>query len=165
MDSASVVNRVKFSDRQVNSLETKKIFFGHQSVGADIIHGIQDLMAEDPRLKLNIVSSADPESVPGPAFVESPIGENRKPQSKNEAFALTFTDSDSFLESGIIDSSGVLQLVSYLEETYGITVEDDGLTPDNFDSVNFVAAYLSRKLNGSGEAVLRNITGPTARTA
>ena len=78
---------------------------------------------------------------------------------------MTFADSDSFLESGIIDSTGVLQLVTYLEETYGITVEDDELTPDNLDSVNSVAAYLSRKLNGSGEAVLQSISGSTARTA
>ena len=78
---------------------------------------------------------------------------------------LTFADSDSFLESGIIDSTGVLQLVSYLEETYDITVEDDELTPDNLDSVNSVAAYLSRKLNGSGEAVLRNITESNVRPA
>lgn len=86
-DSASVVNSVKLGDQQVASLQTKRVFFGHQSVGADIIQGIRDLMAEDPRLKLNIVTSADPESVSGPALVESPIGENRKPQSKNEAFA------------------------------------------------------------------------------
>ena len=87
VDSTSVVNEVRLNDRQVTSLDTKKVFFGHQSVGADIIQGIRDLMAEDPRLKLNIVSSPDPESVQGPAFVESAIGENRKPQSKNDAFA------------------------------------------------------------------------------
>lgn len=78
---------------------------------------------------------------------------------------LTFTDSDSFLESGIIDSTGVLQLVSYLEETYGITVEDDELTPQNLDSVEAVAAYLGRKLNGSGEAIIANLAGQAARQA
>jgi len=78
---------------------------------------------------------------------------------------MTFADSDSFLESGIIDSTGVLQLVTYLEETYGITVEDDELTPDNLDSVDSVAVYLSRKLNGSAEAVLRNVPRSTVRPA
>lgn len=87
VDSTSVVNTVKLSDRQISSLATKKIFFGHQSVGADVVQGIRDLMAEDPSLKLNIVASASPESIHAPAFVESPIGENRKPQSKNQAFA------------------------------------------------------------------------------
>ncbi len=87
VDSTVVVDEVKLSDRQVSSLETKKVFFGHQSVGSDIIQGIHDLMAQDPRLKLNIVRSADPESIPAPAFVETTIGENRKPQSKNADFA------------------------------------------------------------------------------
>ena len=78
---------------------------------------------------------------------------------------MTFADSDSFLESGIIDSTGVLQLVTYLEETYDIRVEDDELTPDNLDSVDSVAAYLGRKLNGSRQAVLSAITGSTVRPA
>lgn len=87
MKSTSVVNNITLSDAQVSTLEAEKVFFGHQSVGADVIQGIRDVMAEDSRLKLKIVDSADPELVRGPAFVESPIGENRKPQSKNEAFA------------------------------------------------------------------------------
>lgn len=100
MKSPDVVNSVTLSNAQVSSLETKKVFFGHQSVGADIIQGIKDVMAEDSRLKLKIVDSADPELVPGPAFVESPIGENRKPQSKNEAFA-------TILEKGMGTQGGI----------------------------------------------------------
>jgi acyl carrier protein len=60
-----------------------------------------------------------------------------------------FDDGDSFLEHGIIDSTAVLELVAFLEESYGITVEDDELTPDNLDSVSSVSAYLRRKLNGA----------------
>jgi acyl carrier protein len=56
-------------------------------------------------------------------------------------------NDDSFLETGIIDSTGVLELVAFLQETYGITVEDEELTPDNLDSITKVAAYISRKLN------------------
>lgn len=56
-----------------------------------------------------------------------------------------FDNDDSFLTEGIIDSTGVLQLVSFLEETYGITVEDEELRPDNLDSVNNITAYLARK--------------------
>ena len=54
-------------------------------------------------------------------------------------------DTDSFLGEGIVDSTGVLQLVAFLEETYGITVPDEDLTPENLDSVSSVSAYLSRK--------------------
>ena len=59
----------------------------------------------------------------------------------------TFKDDDSFLGEGIVDSTGVLQLVSHVEETYGITVEDEDLIPENMDSINNVVAYLSRKMN------------------
>lgn len=56
------------------------------------------------------------------------------------------SSDDSFLEHGIIDSTGILELVSHLEETYGIEVADDELNPNNFDSINKIAAYLTRKL-------------------
>lgn len=58
-----------------------------------------------------------------------------------------FKNDDSFLSEGMVDSTGVLQLVAFLEETFGITVEDEDLTPDNLDSVNSVTAYLSRKMS------------------
>ncbi len=61
-----------------------------------------------------------------------------------------FADDDSFLEHSIIDSIGILQLVTFLQETYGITVQDDELLPENLDSVNAVTAYLCRKLDGAG---------------
>ncbi len=57
-----------------------------------------------------------------------------------------FSSDDSFLEHGIIDSTGILELISHVEETYGIEVADDELNPDNFDSINRIAAYLTRKI-------------------
>ncbi len=57
------------------------------------------------------------------------------------------TDDTSFLEQGLIDSTGVLELVSMVEERYGIEVADNELIPDNFDSVNRMADYVNRKLN------------------
>ena len=58
-----------------------------------------------------------------------------------------FGDDDSFQEQGIIDSTGILELVSHLERTYGIEILDEELNPDNLDSVNKIAAYLTRKLS------------------
>jgi acyl carrier protein len=55
-------------------------------------------------------------------------------------------DDISFLEEGIIDSTGVLELVSFLEEEYGIAVEDEELIPENLDSIKNVIAYLERKM-------------------
>ena len=55
------------------------------------------------------------------------------------------TDDDSFLEKGIIDSTGVLELVAFIEETFGIKVADDELLPENLDSVNHLMNYISAK--------------------
>lgn len=54
-------------------------------------------------------------------------------------------DDTSFLEEGIIDSTGILELVSFLEEEYGIAVEDEELIPENLDSIDNVTKYLERK--------------------
>jgi len=54
-------------------------------------------------------------------------------------------DATSFLESGIIDSTGILELVSFMEEKFGISVADDELVPENLDSIANVVAYLGRK--------------------
>ncbi len=51
----------------------------------------------------------------------------------------------SFLETGIIDSTGVLELVGFLEERYGIVVADEDLIPANLDSVDSVARFVKRK--------------------
>jgi hypothetical protein len=87
VESTSAVNGLVFSDQQISRIESEKVFFGHQSVGDNILDGIRDLMAREPRLKIRIVDSADPGSIPGSAIVESHVGQNRDPQSKNEAFA------------------------------------------------------------------------------
>lgn len=55
------------------------------------------------------------------------------------------TDDDSFLEKGIIDSTGVLELVAFIEETFRIKVADDELIPENLDSVNHLMNYISAK--------------------
>jgi len=60
----------------------------------------------------------------------------------------SLSDTDSFLASGIIDSMGILELVSFLESTFGISVADEEVDPDNLDSVSKVAAYVRRKLAG-----------------
>jgi acyl carrier protein len=55
------------------------------------------------------------------------------------------SDEQSFLDSGIIDSTGILELVMFLEETYGLQVNDEELIPDNLDSVNKISAFLQKK--------------------
>jgi acyl carrier protein len=62
-------------------------------------------------------------------------------------------DQDSFLDAGVIDSTGVLELIGFLETTYGIAVADEDLVPANLDSVERVASFVERKLNGRGTRV------------
>jgi acyl carrier protein len=52
---------------------------------------------------------------------------------------------DSLMEKGIIDSTGVLELVGFLERTFDIEVEDEELIPDNLDSIGNIARYVERK--------------------
>lgn len=59
-----------------------------------------------------------------------------------------FDENASFLESGAIDSTGILELVTFLEETYQIRVEDEELVPENLGSIDAVTRYLTRKRNG-----------------
>lgn len=56
------------------------------------------------------------------------------------------TDDSSFLEEGFIDSTGVMQLVSFLEDEFSIRVNDEELTPENLDSINRVTDFIERKL-------------------
>ena len=58
----------------------------------------------------------------------------------------------SFMEEGIIDSTGILELVFFLEETFGISVEDHELVPENMDSLRNIAGFIGRKLNGDSAA-------------
>ena len=57
-----------------------------------------------------------------------------------------FSDDDSFLEKGLIDSTGVLELVAFIEEQYGIRFQDDEIIPENLDSVNKLIQFLNKKL-------------------
>ena len=56
-----------------------------------------------------------------------------------------FEDSDSFMQKGIIDSTGVLELISFLEEKYGVTVDDEERIPENLDSIDNLVKFLGRK--------------------
>ena len=63
---------------------------------------------------------------------------------------LELDDGTSLLEKGVIDSTGVLELVAHLEGVYGIRVNNDELVPDNLDSIEAIVAYLARKKGETG---------------
>jgi acyl carrier protein len=57
-------------------------------------------------------------------------------------------DTDPLLESGVIDSTGVLDLVTFIETEFKVTVDDEELTPENFQSIAKIAAYVEKKQTG-----------------
>lgn len=60
--------------------------------------------------------------------------------------------SSSLIEAGLIDSTGVLELVGYLEEKFGIRITNEELLPENLDSIDNIVAFVERKLQ-AGQAV------------
>lgn len=56
-----------------------------------------------------------------------------------------FADDASFMEHHIIDSTGFLELITFLETTFGIEVGDEEMVPENLDSLNALQAYVARK--------------------
>jgi acyl carrier protein len=61
----------------------------------------------------------------------------------------SFSDDDSLLEKRIIDSTGVLELIAFLEENFSVKVQDDELLPENLDSINRLVRFLEKKLKAA----------------
>ncbi len=57
----------------------------------------------------------------------------------------SLTNDASLLDQGIIDSTGVLEVIGFLEETFGIPVDDRDILPENLDSIERIAGFVSRK--------------------
>lgn len=64
--------------------------------------------------------------------------------------ACSLNNDDSFFEKGIIDSTGVLELVSFIEETFDIKVTNEELIPNNLDSLNKIVPFIKRKKGNAG---------------
>ena len=54
-------------------------------------------------------------------------------------------DNESLIANGIVDSTGVLEIIAFLEQTHGVTVADSDIVPDNLDTIRRIAAYVERK--------------------
>ena len=84
-------------------------------------------------------------------MMEEARGKIRKYILENFMFTddeAALSNDDSFLEKGIIDSTGMLELIAFIGDGFQITIEDDELIPDNLDNVNRVAAFIQRKKGG-----------------
>lgn len=55
-------------------------------------------------------------------------------------------DEESLLDSGIIDSLAILELTTHIEQTYNVSVEEDELVPENFDTLSAMGSFINRKV-------------------
>jgi hypothetical protein len=96
----------------------KKIYFGHQSVGYNIIDGIKDVMKENPQIKLNIVETSNPADFNSGIFAHSRVGKNQDPKSKVNEF-------ETFIENGIGEKADIAFLkYCYVDIMAGSNVGD-----------------------------------------
>ena len=65
------------------------------------------------------------------------------------------TNSQSLLQTGVFDSTGVLELVMFIEQEYGIAVADDEMLPENLDSIANISDFIGRKLEARASSVLK----------
>ena len=57
----------------------------------------------------------------------------------------TLKADESLLDSGLVDSTGILEVVAFIEETFGVSIEDEEMVPDNLDSVTKISSFIARK--------------------
>ncbi len=69
---------------------------------------------------------------------ESALGESRQ----------TVTEDSPLLDSGIVDSTGILELVSFIEKEFGVRIQDEEIVPEHFDTVRSIAAFIATKRGG-----------------
>lgn len=56
-------------------------------------------------------------------------------------------DHDSLLEAGIVDSTGILEIIAHLEQSYGVKVDNDEMVPENLDTIGSIGAFVRKKLS------------------
>lgn len=88
-----------------------------------------------------MVKSEDGNQMEIESILRNYIVENFLPSAGIDSFG----DSDSFLEKGIIDSTGILELLEFIEEKFNFRVEDDEIIPSNLDSLKNLVAFIQRK--------------------
>jgi acyl carrier protein len=97
-----------------------------------------------------LITSASLRRVPGQVRANGPmLVHDQLRQFIRDSFLVDdFTDDESFLASGLLDSLGIVQLVSFVEAQFRLRVPDTDLVPENFDSVTRLAAYVERRSHG-----------------
>jgi len=116
-----------------DALAKKKIYFGHQSVGYNIMEGVENIVRQMPEIKLNIRKAISAEDFNEPVFAHSPVGQNKDPYSKIDGFK-------KLMESGIADKVDI----AFFKFCYVDIVKDTDLD-DIFSYYSKVLTELQNK--------------------
>jgi hypothetical protein len=90
-------------DEVWEELSEKKIYFGHKSVGYNILDGVKDILEDNPKIKLNVVESTDAAAMTPGTLAHSRVGKNTEPKTKVDAFV-------KYIDSGIGEKADVAAL-------------------------------------------------------
>lgn len=129
---------------QWTALATSRIFFGHQSVGRDLMVGVKEIIAAHPQIELRLVESIEPDQVKGPALIDGRIGRNRDPRSKSDEF-------EQILARGMGSDAIALYKFCYV---------DVGAGTDAIDLFEGYAAQVSRLTERHPDLTLVHVTIP-----
>ena len=83
-----------------------------------------------------------------PESIEQEVRQFLRDNFPLSADGVVLDRDDSLIEVGVIDSTGVLELIGFIEERFGLAVGDEEMVPENFDSLANIAAYVTRKRAG-----------------
>lgn len=75
----------------------------------------------------------------------------------------SLADDESVLTTKAIDSLGVFRVIAFMEDTFPITIEDTDLLPENFETINLMAAFVGRKLAGDGADIMPAVSPDEAK--
>ena len=165
-DTISVLSQIP--DSALTQLAQRRIFFGHQSVGSNLLDGVAELMASEPRLRLRVVKSDAPHTVPGAGIFHAFVGENRRPDVKNADFA-------RIVNAGF-GADGDVALLKYCYLDMGPATDVEQLFGDYRKTVDAVRArnprltivHVTQPLTvaeGALEARVRGMLGRTSERA
>jgi acyl carrier protein len=88
--------------------------------------------------------------MPSPDAIEQEVRQFLRDNFPLSADGVTLAPEDSLIEVGVIDSTGVLELIEFIEERYGVAIPDHDVLPENLDSVDAIVRYVGARLNGVG---------------
>ena len=102
------------------ALASRSVLFGHQSVGRDLMRGVERVLRDRPDLAIRTITTENPNLEDGPALITARIGRNREPQSKTDAFA-------TIVQGGFGERPGAVALYKYCYVDVGPATDPDQL--------------------------------------